>query len=357
MQLTALVAVVLALPATARAEGEVTLRTQYYKERSTRVAQPMVDGHWQTGDSEVRGHFLTDAITSASPASGAAGRPFTEYRWEVGGGYTRTLGPARAGGDARFSRESDYQSLFGVLRGELDLARRNTTLGLTAGAGRDTLSNAGAQGGISQRIEGKLRTYLAAVTLSQVLTPRVIAGAGYELVHLRGFQENPYRTVVAGGIIEMERLPSKRLRHAITASVRGVVPETGSTVIAGYRLYVDDWGMLAHSPELRLVQEWPAGMAVHLRWRYHRQDPADFFRFIYDDGDPAVQPYLTDDVKLSGFDTQTFGVKVEAPLHLLGLRGPQGGVRVDLLAEYVIQNNRFGDAVIGGLGVTVPVAR
>jgi len=42
---------------------------------------------------------------------------------------------------------------------------------------------------------------------------------------------------------------------------------------------------------------------------------------------------------------------------LTSLRGRHGGVRVDLLAEYVIQDNRFGNAVVGGLGITVPVER
>jgi hypothetical protein len=112
--------------------------------------------------------------------------------------------------------------------------------------------------------------------------------------------------------------------------------------------------MLAHSG-LRLIQV-AHRSGCHLRWRYHRQDRR-LFRSIYDGSDPAVQPYLTDDVKLSAYDTQTFGLKVDVPWALLGVRGPQGDVRVDLLAEYVIQNNRYGNAVVGGLGVTVPVAR
>jgi hypothetical protein len=113
--------------------------------------------------------------------------------------------------------------------------------------------------------------------------------------------------------------------------------------------------MVAHSPEVRLIQESRGGVEVHLRWRYHRQRRADFFRFVYDSADPAIEPFITDDIKLSSYDGQTFGVKLDAPLALLGLRGREGGVRIDLVAEYAIQNNRFGNAVVGGLGVTVPV--
>jgi len=340
----------------ARGDGELGLRTQYYKERSTRVAQPMIDARIDLGDdSELRGHALVDAITSASPGSGAAGQPFTEYRWEAGAGYTHGFGGWRAGGDFRFSRESDYQSVTGVLRGELDLASRNTTLGLAVGGGHDTLSNAGAQGGISQPIEGSLDTALASASISQVLSRTMIAGAGYDLIYLDGFLANPYRTVAAGGVLEMERLPATRLRHALSASVRAVLPATSTTGVASYRLYFDDWGMVAHSPEVRVIQEWKNGLAVHLRGRYHRQSRADFYRAVYDSSDPALFPYLTDDVKLSHFDAYTAGVKVEAPLALFGVCGPHADVRVDLLAEYVVQHNRFGNAFVGGLGVTVPV--
>jgi hypothetical protein len=282
--------------------------------------------------------------------------PFTEYRYEAGGGLTHSFGPWKAGGDLRFSREPDYTSLFASGHGELDLADHNVTLGLTAGVGRDSISNAGAQGGISQRIEGTLDTWLVSLSGKQVLTPQLVAGASYDLSYLHGFQENPYRTVAAGGLIEMERLPGKRYRHALAGSLRGILPRTRSTAVAGYRLYVDSWGMVAHSPELRVIQEIRNGFEVHLRWRYHHQSRADFFKDVYDSGDPAVEPFLTDDVKLSAYDTHVIGVKLDSPLAAIGLCSRQTqGVRVDFTAEYVVQHNRYGNAFVGGLGLTVPV--
>ena len=86
-----------------------------------------------------------------------------------------------AGSDLRFSYEPDYRSIFLTGRGEIDLASRNTTLGLLAGFGHDSLSNAGAQGGISERIEGTLTTMLASASLSQVLTRTMVAGLTYDL--------------------------------------------------------------------------------------------------------------------------------------------------------------------------------
>src|SRR5204863_2376134 len=86
-------AILVIASAPARADGELTLRGVYYKERSTRVEQPMLDGRFDVGDSgEVDAHALVDAITSASAASGAADTSFSERRYEVGAGYTHTLG-------------------------------------------------------------------------------------------------------------------------------------------------------------------------------------------------------------------------------------------------------------------------
>src|SRR5204863_1822322 len=99
-------------------------------------------------------HFLVDAITSASQSAGTVNAaPFTENRVEGGVGYTHLLDGiadgARLGGNVRYSTESDYKSLSVVLRGEVDLAEKNTTLGLGLGYGRDTISG-GAEGGLGQ---------------------------------------------------------------------------------------------------------------------------------------------------------------------------------------------------------------
>ena len=93
LQLALGVAIAGAVAGTARADGSLTERDVYYKERSTRVIQPMLDGMFDAGERGlVAAHFLVDAITSASAGSGAANAvPFTERRYEIGGGYTHEL--------------------------------------------------------------------------------------------------------------------------------------------------------------------------------------------------------------------------------------------------------------------------
>src|SRR4051812_49961908 len=93
-ELVAIVAaglVSLAVATPARADGSLAVRGVYYKERATRVMQPMLDGMFDAGvHGVVTGHFLVDAITSASASSGAAdATAFTERRYEGGLGYAR----------------------------------------------------------------------------------------------------------------------------------------------------------------------------------------------------------------------------------------------------------------------------
>lgn len=351
----ALVAAILTSTSIAHADGELSMRGFYYKESATRVVQPMVDAELDAGENgTVEAHMLVDAITSASVASGAAATAFTERRYEVGGSYIHELDVITVTGFARYSTEPDYKSVFGGVSGVLSLARDNATVGLALARGSDDITNDGAQTGMGDPIEGSLSTSMGSVSFSQVLSPQVIAAATYDLVYLDGFQENAYRTVVAGGVIGPERVPDTRLRHAMYGSVRAHVPTSSTTIIAGYRFYIDDWGIKAHTPEVRVVQEVGDDIVVHGRFRYYRQTAADFFKTIYDSNDPDVEPFLTDDIKLSGFTGRTVGVKVDTSLGALGIRGDLARVRADVVLEHVTQNNRFGNAIVGMFGVTVP---
>ncbi len=368
MQLTPLVrgvaagAAALALAAApaereAAGDGEVTVRGAYYKERSTRVAQPMIDGRFEVGDGgELAVHALLDSISSASVAAGAAGQAFNENRVEVGGSYVHRIRTVRVGGGGRVSNEPDYKSVFLHLRGELELADQNTIVALNLAGGRDEVSNAGAQNEMMpERIEGVLYTSLGSVSVSQVLSPVLVGQLTYDLVHLDGFQENPYRSVAAGGDLVAERVPETRNRHAAQAALRGFVARTRSTIVGSYRFYADDWGVIGHTPELRLVQQIVPDLDLHLRYRYHHQSKADFYRVVYDSADPAVERWLTDDDKLSKLTTHTVGGKLDVGLALLGFRGGYlAGARVQATFEYITQSTHYGNAVEAEMAFSVP---
>jgi hypothetical protein len=298
--------------------------------------------------------MLVDSITSASVAAGAAGTPFEEKRYEVGSSYLHTIEQLRFGGGGRLSSEPDYRSAFAHLRGELELAKRTTVFGLNVAGGRDNLSNEGSQSDIVDPIEGKLWTALGSLSVKRILSPLLVAQATYDLVYLEGFQENPYRSVSAGGMLEPERVPDTRLRHAALGALRAFVPPSRTTLAGSYRFYVDDWGVIGHTPELRIIQEIVPDLDAHLRYRLHHQSAADFYQTTYPSADPAVEPYLTDDVKLSRLTTHTVGLKLDVPARLLGLDGPLAEARAEALFEYITQTTYFGNAVAAQIAVTVP---
>ena len=366
----------LAVAGTAHADGSLAMRGVYYKERSTRVIQPMLDGMFEIG---ARGlldaHLLVDAITSASAGSGAAtATPFTERRYEGGASYAHELdGPAsltwidrfRVGGEAKYSRESDYFSKYAGVRGEADLAHKNAVLGLGGGVSADSIDNSGAKNPMSgppplhcdnahPLIESQscpLTTYGVFASASQIVGKNALVAATYDLARLDGFQSNAYRQVVTSAGFAAERHPNQRTRQAVALSGRLYVPASQTTFIGAYRYYTDNWGVHAHTPEVRIIQQVGALADAAIRYRYYHQSAADFYQKRYPD---ATVPYLTDDPKMSAYDGHTLEAKLGVFGEEFDLTGKWAGARFEGILEYIIQHNRFGNAVVAHVALTVP---
>lgn len=363
MQLTrgVLVLAVLAFAAPAFADGEVSMRGAYFKEKATRVQQPMVDGRFDVGETgTIDAHLLIDAITSASAASGAAEEPFSENRLEAGGGYTHLFDRLTLGASARYSYEPDYTSAFGIVRGQMELADRNFTVGLSLGAGQDEITNAGIMGP-AERITEELSSYLASLSFSQILSPETVASLTYDLAYLDGYQANVYRRVLVLGDFKRESHPRERTRHAVAGTVRHFLKRTSTTAIGQYRFYQDDWGVRAHTPEVRVVQDVGDTVQVGGRYRYHTQGPADFWEAEYETGPEPT--FFSADYKLSRFSVHTIGVKLAVMGATFGFEDRAAEVRAELVLEYDIRRQPheadmatpFGNAGVAHVAVTVPL--
>jgi hypothetical protein len=369
LQLTAAAAAAaLAIAAPGRGDGSLAVRGVYYKERATRVMQPMMDAIFDAGTHGIAtGHFLVDAITSASSSSGAVdSTPFNELRYEGGLGYTRELGALTIGVDGKHSTESDYSSWYGGVRGQLELGQKNTVIGLGVGVSWDTVSAAAAQGPAMPTLRCDdanpasascpLYVYALFGSVSQIVGKDTVVSATVDLSTLSGYQSNPYRSAVVGEVLVPERHPTERTREAFAVSIRHYLAATGTTFIGAYRYYRDDWQVHAHTPELRIVQEVGRDVDAAVRFRYYTQDGAYFFRDRYPADSAAMSPFVSDDVKLSSF----IGYTLEAKLGVLGeafrLSGRWAGARFEGMLDYTAQHNRFGNAVIAHVAVTIPFA-
>ncbi len=329
--------------ATARADGELTVRGAYYKERATRVEQPMLDARFDVGEvGSLEAHFLVDAITSASVGA------FEEKRVEGGAGYSHVLGDYTVGGSARYSSEPDYKSAFGTLRFQAEAFDKNLTAGLTVGIGHDSITNAGDPG--MTRIAGELDSYLVSASLAQLLGENTVASVVYDLSYLDGYQQNPYRRIGVGGMLALEVHPDTRTRHAAAAMLRRFVPATSTTLIGAYRLYRDDWSILAHTPEVRVVQDVGDTVTFAMSYRYHRQRAADFWKAQYQVGDV----YVSDDPKIARLTTHDLAAKLAVTGATLGLEGRWEALRGEAMIEYYVQSAAFGNAIIAHAALTIP---
>lgn len=377
MRLQLIALAIVAWAGSARADGTLDARGVYYKERSTRVMQPMLDGMFDAGERGlVNAHFLVDAITSASAGSGAANaQPFTERRYEGGFAYTHELdGPKsirwidklRVGGDTKYSTESDYTSFYLGGRVEADVAQKDATIALGGGLSSDTVTNAGAQSPMGGPLiqcdvmspatatECNLTSYSGFVSVSQVLTKNALVAVSYDLSYLDGYQANPYRTVITAGGLVPEVHPNQRLRQAWAASAKYYVQDTHTTLIGAYRYYHDDWHIRAHTPELRIIQEVGSLADASVRYRYYHQSASYFFEERYPMLDMNSVNYVTDDPKMSAYSGHTMEAKLGVLGEEFGLSGSWAGARFEGVLEYIIQHNRFGDAVVAHVALTLP---
>jgi hypothetical protein len=346
-----IVVLVGAVAAPAFADGELTMRGVYYKERATRVMQPMLDGTFDAGEGgTATAHMLVDAITSASVAAGSDGSPFTERRIEGGATYTKELGIYKLGGLVRYSTEPDYKSAFVGARFAAELFDRNLTLTLSANVGHDNMDNSGL-GPMAPRREGELDTAIGSFGVAQILSPNLLASVTYDVSHLDGEQANLYRTVIAGGMQPNEVHPTTRTRHAVAGTVKWFVPRSATTVIGTARGYHDSWDLNAFTPEIRILQDVGDETTFGVRYRYHRQDNAYFYEPRYDSAD---HEFLSDDVKLSKFDSHTLGASLETAGSVIGFTGWLGTLRGQMVIEYVAQDNRFGNALVAHAALSVP---
>ena len=354
-----------------RAENLITVRGQYYRERSTRVVQPVVEvAKDLPGGTDVRAHYLLDAITSASQAAGPTGdNIFTEYRSEAGisGGVATESLKLRLG--YRYSAESDYWShtVFGSAATRMWADTSN--LALLLGAGTDQVGRRSPAGGVNPCVPSinapcPMRNLFAGLWYSQVVTPTLLAQVGYETAYMWGYLSSPYRN---------ERLPDNRWRNTLAARAATYLPTTATGFQLLYRFYWDrywgddpnwdgdPWNVVSHTVEGRVFQGLGRDVELRLTGRYYSQGAANIF---CDQADLNVRPGCVQGMTLSARQPQldrTGTVFVEAKVYWEArrLRGrPFFGWfsegTFELSYGTFLQSTSFGTAHVAQTGYSLP---
>lgn len=258
-----------------------------------------------------------DAVTSASATAGG-GEVAEEWRFEglVGLDLERAPGgvPVTVGATARASTEPDYHSFAGALRAGVELFERNTALAVAVGYGGDRVVPVEVLGGQEAAWPARHHRWTAAVTASQLFSPRIVLGAGATVTRQRGRLSSPYRrALVRPNLLLPEALPEARDRTTGFVALSCALGRSAALHLRpGW--YLDDWGVGAFIPEATLAAEIDDGVLLSGSYRLYWQGAASFYQATY----PEAAPVMSGDLRLGPIHEHVGAVDVRWRLRAFG---------------------------------------
>jgi len=261
-------------------------------------------------------NYYADSISSASIDVVTQGSPYSEQRDQWSGSIDYLHADTTMSLGYTNSDESDYkadtysvslsQTMFGAL----------TTLSLGYSRGFDDIFD-NTRPGFKESADHQ--NYH--VSLSQVLTKKLLLSLNYDAVTDEGYLQNPYRNVLvlndpldpdAGfNFNTPETYPNTRTSNAVSANLIYHLPYRAA-LKSSYRYYTDDWDINAHTAELGYIHPLRSQWVIELRYRYYTQTEADFYRDIFQY--PNQQNFMARDKELSEFSDHTLGLAVSYSL-------------------------------------------
>ena len=267
-------------------------------------------------------NYYVDSISSASIDVVTQGSPYEEQRTQWSGSVDYLHADTMMTVSYSTSDESDYtsdtfgfsmsQSLFGDL----------TTVSIGYTFGDDTITSS-----IDSTFKDDAQHQNYHISLSQVLTRKLVLSLIYDGITDEGYLQSPYRSTLvlndpddpsAGFNFNMpERYPRTRTSNAASANLLYHLPYR-ATVNLGYRFYTDDWSIDAHTAEIGYTHPLRERWILDVGFRYYTQSDADFYADLFER--PDQQNFMARDKELSRFQNYTlsFGVSYNLLDKVLG---------------------------------------
>jgi hypothetical protein len=243
--------------------------------------------------------------------------------------------------------EESIRSLLGGVGYQRSLAEDNATLGGSLLLLVDSVDQIPWQGGRAYETGERLTANLN-LTGSQILSPTTLVDGAYGFTAQLGQLATSYNSVPIGtGMRAGEIFDGPRLRHALRGRLAQHVPLTRSTLQLGYRFYVDNYGLLAHTAEVQAYQYLADWVYVRLSHRVHHQSGVDFFATDFTEmsgGGPR-----TSDSDLAPFTAQEVGLK----LRVLGERSPFDAIARAVIDAAFYRYWRSNDLVVNWFGMSL----
>lgn len=345
VRLTALALALAATPAAAQDAGDTHAEagvSYYGNDDALRVISPWagVDVNL-TNQLNVGVGYQADAISAATMDVITAATPgFEETRHEASLNLAGDLRTVRVGGGWIGSFESDTHSNSFFGSGELDLFKRNLTLGLGYGFAWYRL------GKIAEPIDLWQDRFVHQIdgTVTVVLSRTTLASATYTAQLMRGYLANPYLDVPlfpAEADLQVRsraqwvrsRHPDARDRHALAVQLRQALGDRVFLRVQ-WRGYLDDWAMRSHSVEAGVSVDLGKGVVLDVSDRFHWQSSVSFYRGVY----TVNRDYLTRDRRLGKQMTDMVRLALRPEIPLPGEAG-----RLELVFSGEFHWTRYDD--------------
>lgn len=280
-------------------------------------------------------------MSSASPETRKQGNAHLTYQWDEAS--------ASLGGGV--SSERDYNSHFINANASMDFNQKLTTVNAGMSFTDSDINSErvpGTEGYVdysakidpmSGRIVANRKDWSGHWGVSQVLNKNALLSGGFSYTRSTGYLSNPYKNVtflfkdpnqthsvypedvyVAELINALENRPGERNQFAWDLSYVQYIAPLDAALHVNYRLFNDDWGILAHTLEASWDQPLGHGWSVTPKIRYYSQDAADFYQPMFsfnqlkpktaagiDYGKLPIQ-YFSSDHRLSGYGALSGGL-------------------------------------------------
>ncbi|KAA1192878.1 DUF3570 domain-containing protein [Pseudohalioglobus sediminis] len=266
------------------------------------------------------GNYYVDNISSASIdviTSGASKYSEERTEYSLAGDYLYGKSILSAG--VTYSDESDYQASTYSLGVSQDFFGDLTTLSFGYALGQDDVSQNG-----NDDFEEEIDRHSFRVGISQIVTPRLLLAANYELITDEGYLNNPYRSYrylsdpldpAAGFQFAREVYPSTRTSDAASLQLRYRLPWEAA-VGGQYRFFTDDWGIDAHTILVSYTHVLYEHWTLDFQYRWYSQGQADFYQDLFLFPSQDEKDYRARDKEMSEFSDQTlsFYLSYQRPL-------------------------------------------
>jgi len=210
------------------------------------------------------------------------------------------------------SVESDFDASTFSINFSQDMFGDLTTVSMGFALGDNIV---GQNGNSSFNEEATTRNYRLSV--SQVVSKKMIMAVAFETISDEGFLNNPYRSVRYLDTspnqysFQPEVYPRTRSSNALAVRVRYYLQHRAA-IHGGYRIYSDSWGISANTFELGYTLPFRTNWILETSVRYYDQSKADFYSDLFPFQD--AQNFLARDKELSSFNSLTLGAGVSYEL-------------------------------------------